>query len=91
MYVPDAVLTNADFERMVDTSDEWIRERTGIRERRIAGFRRLVGAFLQPLPYRGGCADAEPLQDIQRVAAGRGIGLGDLILDVANQAVATAP
>ena len=36
MYVPDAVLTNADFERMVDTSDEWIRERTGIRERRIA-------------------------------------------------------
>src|SRR4051812_38656652 len=36
MYVPDRVLTNADFERMVDTSDEWIRERTGIRERRIA-------------------------------------------------------
>ena len=36
MYVPDTVLTNADFERMVDTSDEWILERTGIRERRIA-------------------------------------------------------
>lgn len=36
MYVPDRVLSNADFERMVDTSDEWIRERTGIRERRIA-------------------------------------------------------
>jgi len=36
MYVPDRVLTNADFERMVETSDEWIRERTGIRERRIA-------------------------------------------------------
>src|SRR5438552_4425391 len=36
MYVPDRVLTNADFERMVDTSDEWIRERTGIIERRIA-------------------------------------------------------
>ena len=36
MYVPDRVLTNADFERMVDTSDEWIVERTGIRERRIA-------------------------------------------------------
>src|SRR5262245_60183472 len=36
MYVPDAVLTNADLERMVDTSDEWIVERTGIRERRIA-------------------------------------------------------
>jgi len=36
MYVPDRVLSNADFERLVDTSDEWIRERTGIRERRIA-------------------------------------------------------
>jgi 3-oxoacyl-[acyl-carrier-protein] synthase III len=35
-YVPDRVLTNADLERMVDTSDEWIVERTGIRERRIA-------------------------------------------------------
>ena len=36
MYVPDRVLTNADFEKMVDTSDAWIVERTGIRERRIA-------------------------------------------------------
>jgi 3-oxoacyl-[acyl-carrier-protein] synthase III len=35
-YVPDRVLTNADFERMVDTSDEWITTRTGIKERRIA-------------------------------------------------------
>ena len=36
MYVPDRVLTNQDLEHMVETSDEWIRERTGIRERRIA-------------------------------------------------------
>jgi 3-oxoacyl-[acyl-carrier-protein] synthase-3 len=36
MYVPDKVLTNADLERMVETSDQWIRERTGIVERRIA-------------------------------------------------------
>jgi 3-oxoacyl-[acyl-carrier-protein] synthase-3 len=35
-YVPDRVLTNEDLERMVDTSDEWIVTRTGIRERRIA-------------------------------------------------------
>jgi len=35
-YLPDRVLTNADLERMVDTTDEWIHERTGIRERRIA-------------------------------------------------------
>ncbi len=35
-YVPERVLTNADLEKMVDTSDEWIRTRTGIQERRIA-------------------------------------------------------
>lgn len=36
-YLPERVLTNADLEKMVDTSDEWIRTRTGIEERRIAG------------------------------------------------------
>jgi 3-oxoacyl-[acyl-carrier-protein] synthase-3 len=35
-YAPSQVLTNHDLERMVDTSDEWIRTRTGIRERRVA-------------------------------------------------------
>lgn len=35
-YQPDNVVTNADLEKIVDTSDEWIRDRTGIRERRIA-------------------------------------------------------
>ncbi len=35
-YAPERVMTNDDLERMVDTSDEWIMERTGIRERRIA-------------------------------------------------------
>jgi 3-oxoacyl-[acyl-carrier-protein] synthase III len=34
-YVPEARLTNADLEKMVDTSDDWIVQRTGIRERRI--------------------------------------------------------
>ncbi len=34
-YVPEKILTNADLEKMVDTTDEWIRTRTGIRERRI--------------------------------------------------------
>lgn len=34
-YVPDYILTNAELETMVDTNDQWIRERTGIRERRI--------------------------------------------------------
>ncbi|EPR30211.1 3-oxoacyl-[acyl-carrier-protein] synthase III [Geobacillus sp. WSUCF1] len=35
-YVPEKVLTNFDLEKMMDTSDEWIRTRTGIEERRIA-------------------------------------------------------
>ena len=35
-YAPEKVLTNQDLEKMVDTSDEWIRSRTGIEERRIA-------------------------------------------------------
>ena len=34
-FLPDRILTNEDIERTVDTSDEWIRERTGIAERRI--------------------------------------------------------
>ena len=35
-YLPEKILTNADLERMVDTSDEWITTRTGIKERHIA-------------------------------------------------------
>lgn len=35
-YLPEKILSNSDLETMVDTSDEWILERTGIRERRIA-------------------------------------------------------
>jgi len=36
MYVPEPVLTNDDIAKLVDTNDEWIRDRTGIRERHIA-------------------------------------------------------
>lgn len=36
-YLPARILTNAEMSSMVDTSDEWIRERTGIRQRHIAG------------------------------------------------------
>ncbi|MSU61843.1 MAG: ketoacyl-ACP synthase III [Pedosphaera sp.] len=35
-YVPERVLTNADLEKLVDTTDEWITTRTGIKERRLA-------------------------------------------------------
>ncbi|MGB9765315.1 MAG: beta-ketoacyl-ACP synthase III [Candidatus Saccharicenans sp.] len=36
IYIPEKVLTNADLEKMVETSDEWITTRTGIKERRLA-------------------------------------------------------
>ena len=35
-YLPERILTNQDMEKIVDTSDEWILTRTGIKERRIA-------------------------------------------------------
>src|SRR3954465_9279056 len=35
-YLPERVLTNADLEKFVDTNDQWIVERTGIRERHVA-------------------------------------------------------
>ncbi|MEJ2356228.1 MAG: 3-oxoacyl-ACP synthase, partial [candidate division WOR-3 bacterium] len=35
-YLPEKILTNSDLEKMVDTSDEWITTRTGIKERHIA-------------------------------------------------------
>src|SRR5687768_16656409 len=42
MEIPDKVVTNADLEAVVETTDEWIRSRTGIQERRIAGDRESV-------------------------------------------------
>ncbi|MDP2924314.1 MAG: beta-ketoacyl-ACP synthase III [Candidatus Omnitrophota bacterium] len=46
-YLPPKILTNFDLERMVDTSDEWITTRTGIKERRIAE----KGVFTSQLAY----------------------------------------
>jgi 3-oxoacyl-[acyl-carrier-protein] synthase III len=35
-YLPERVVTNADWEKLIDTNDEWIVARTGIKERRFA-------------------------------------------------------
>lgn len=45
-YLPDERLTNGDLEEMVETNDEWIRTRTGIRERRILGDDGKATAFM---------------------------------------------
>lgn len=44
-YVPEKTLTNADLERMVETSDEWITSRTGIKERHIAAAGESAASF----------------------------------------------
>ena len=44
-YLPDRVVTNAELAQTVDTSDEWIRQRTGIRERRFAAEGELTSAM----------------------------------------------
>ena len=46
--VPERILTNADFEKMVDTTDEWITTRTGIKERRIAEKDQALSDFAIP-------------------------------------------
>ncbi len=43
--VPDRIVTNEELSRTLDTSDEWITERTGIRERRIGGSAKSLGVI----------------------------------------------
>ena len=54
-YLPERILTNADLERMVDTTDEWIRSRTGIEHRHIAA----DNEFTSDLAYKAGLAALE--------------------------------
>jgi 3-oxoacyl-[acyl-carrier-protein] synthase-3 len=56
-YLPERVLTNAELERMVDTTDAWIRERTGIAERRIAADHEST-SDLAAAAIRAACSDA---------------------------------
>ena len=52
-YVPPHVLTNADLERMVETTDEWILQRTGIRERHIVEPGMATSDIAEPAPFPG--------------------------------------
>jgi len=51
-YLPEKVLTNKDLEKLVDTTDEWIVERTGIRERRIAAADETTGSMAEQASRR---------------------------------------
>ena len=46
-YLPERILTNADLEKMVETTDEWIRSRTGIEHRHIAADGELTSDLAQ--------------------------------------------
>jgi 3-oxoacyl-[acyl-carrier-protein] synthase-3 len=60
-YLPPQVRTNDDIARMVDTSDDWIVERTGIRERRIAGDGESVASLAEVASRRAfEAADVDP-------------------------------
>ena len=60
-YVPAQVLSNKDLERMVDTNDEWIVTRTGIRERRVAASSPAATAVAMPASGGTGPSDREPV------------------------------
>lgn len=65
--VPEKVLTNADFEKFLDTSDEWITQRTGISERRIASEDQSTGT-LGTIAAKNALADAKLTpQDIELI------------------------
>ncbi len=76
-YLPETVLSNFDLEKMVDTSDEWIVTRTGIRERRIAKPEE-AASDLAIRAARGAMADA-------------GVGAGDIDLIIVGTATADYP
>ncbi|MGB6676591.1 MAG: 3-oxoacyl-ACP synthase, partial [Terriglobales bacterium] len=63
-YVPPRLLTNADLEKMVETSDQWITERTGIRERHIVD--------------KGVATSDLAVEAAKKALAQRGIGPSDL-------------
>ncbi len=69
-YVPKKVLSNADLEKMVDTSDEWIMERTGIRERRIAAPEETVSSMAEAASRKALAAAGVEAADLDLIVMG---------------------
>ncbi len=69
-YVPEKVLSNADLEKMVDTSDEWIMERTGIRERRIAAPEETVSSMSETASRKALAAAGIEAADLDLIVVG---------------------
>jgi 3-oxoacyl-[acyl-carrier-protein] synthase-3 len=69
-YLPERVLTNADIEKLVDTTDEWIRDRTGISERRIAAEGQTTGDLAEIAARRAMDAAGVDASEIDLIALG---------------------
>lgn len=69
-YLPEKVLTNADLEKIVDTTDEWIRSRTGIERRHIAGEHETTSTLCIEAAKRAMEAAGVTAADIDFVAVG---------------------
>jgi 3-oxoacyl-[acyl-carrier-protein] synthase-3 len=69
-YLPERVLTNADIEKLVDTTDEWIRDRTGISERRIAAEGQTTGDLAEIAARRAMAAAGVDAGEIDLIALG---------------------
>jgi len=67
MYVPDKVVPNSYFESYLDTSDEWIRERTGIRERRWTEFGTGASVLAEPAARKAIAAAGLSVADIDGI------------------------
>lgn len=70
MSVPSRILTNRDLEKIVETSDEWITTRTGIRERRIAGEGELLSEFATEAARRAMESAGVEAEDIDLIILG---------------------
>lgn len=70
MYVPEKIMTNADFEKIIDTSDEWITTRTGIKQRHFASAAETL-TFMAAKAAEAAIADAGlSAEDIDMILVG---------------------
>jgi 3-oxoacyl-[acyl-carrier-protein] synthase-3 len=69
-YLPERVLTNADLERMVETSDEWIRDRTGIERRHIAAEGETTVDLAEQAARRALAASGKRPEDVDLIVFG---------------------
>lgn len=66
-YVPERVMTNFDFEKIIDTTDEWIRTRTGIEERRFAAPDQATSDLAVEAAKRALAKSGDKIEDIEMI------------------------